>query len=63
MGNNLFETTYWNKIFLAPTPNIRSLKDKSATKIFMRGFQKVKSNPMQALLKVNFHLHVEYYIT
>ena len=45
MGNNLFETTYWNKIFLPPTPNIKSLKDKSATKNFMAAFQKV--NPVR----------------
>ena len=45
MGNNLFGTICWNKNFLPLTPNIRLLKDKLVTKIFMAAFQKINSNP------------------
>ena len=33
---------FWSKNFLPATPNIRSLKDKSAAKVFTIAF---KSNP------------------
>ena len=53
----------WSKKFLPSTSNIRLLKGKSVTNVFMTAFHKVKLNPavIKLLTSGNFYQHLHFF--